>query len=538
MAIKKIQITNILGGVSPTSYFGLSDAVIGLQSYLSSVAIDPDMPITDSGTGSLKTAGQIRPVAYEAFDGANVNANPIAEITTPKTSLVYVVLQNGRLISYSSTLGSETLIGTVAGDNAEGAFYYNNFIYITGTGASKNDASRYGPLDGAASLTNAVWTGATLGSQTALTNNTYPSIRGSGTIPQHVGHVHLDNKAYFLDYKDGQGLVHYIKTTKTTAEGDTNDTSVYNALDLPFGFLPTSLDSFGEDIVVSGIQTTSTLLDQGNAALFFWDTVSPSFYKQVYIDEPVITAVKVVNGVLNVFAGKLAASNTAGNGYSVYQYLGGSSFRELASFDEGWPPLHGAVDANGDRLVWGSCVTNPTNAAVVWSYGSKDSRIPAGLHCIARATASASATDGLVTSLGFLQQASNAIPRMIIGWRDASNFGLDKISTTYQAAIFRSQMFNLGEPFTVKKIRLHFAQAIAANMTVIPTLYVNDESSSTALTTINSTNYAGSERTILLYPDVSGKNNFYLELVFSGTALATVVMPIEFEVEIKDDATE
>ena len=608
-----IPIDSIFGGLSPTSYFGREG------SYLAGLAIDPDMPVVDSGAGSIRTSGQIRPVGYETFDGALLNANPYWLITNPKNSTIYAVLNNGRILSYSSALGSETDIGdtftvtiaspgvftstahglaandrvrlyttgalptgltanttyyvisagltadafelsaseggaaintsgtqsgthTFSVEAGNGAIYYNNYLYFV----TNFDISRYGPLDGTPAMVHGVWRGSTLGTQTALVNTTYPSIRGSGVMPNHPMCVHLDNKLYICDYNNatypGQGIIHYIKTKKTTNEGDTNDNSTANSLDLPFGFRPTIIASYGEDLVIAAIQSTDTVTDQGNAALFFWDTVSTSFYKQIFLDEPIISALKVVNGILYVFAGKLAAANTAGNGYSVYQYLGGQSFREIIAFEEGWPPLAGAVDANGDRVVWGSCFTDPANAACAWSYGSKNGAIPPAVHNIARSTAAASATDGLVTCLGYVLQANNARPRLVIGARDASNFHLEQISTTYQTSIWRSQVFNIGQAFQVKEIKLHFAQALAANMTLTPTIYLDDASSSQAGTIINSTNYGSSQRTVILTSDnfsnVSGKHNFYLELQFSGTALLTVVLPITIKIELLDDITQ
>src|SRR3990167_1579315 len=121
--LQTVVFDSILGGVNPTQHFGVPGG------YSASIGIDPDFPLADSGSveRSIRTAGVLRPVAYEAFDGSNVTANPIAIITCPKTALVYVVLSNGRLISYSSSLGSETLIGTVSGNAAQGAAYHNNY---------------------------------------------------------------------------------------------------------------------------------------------------------------------------------------------------------------------------------------------------------------------------------------------------------------------------------------------------------------------------------------------------------------------------
>ena len=165
MATKTLKINQIFKGHSASQYFGADGT------YNTSTAIDPDLPIVST---DVRTSGYIVPVGYSKFSGANVNAPVIRMITNPKNTLVYSVLTNGRLISYTSAFGSETLVGTVSGGVAKWAEYYNNYIYIfTGT-----DVSRYGPLNGAPSLVDGVWTGATLGSLTALTNTTYPSLRG------------------------------------------------------------------------------------------------------------------------------------------------------------------------------------------------------------------------------------------------------------------------------------------------------------------------------------------------------------------------
>ena len=110
------KIESIFEGHQPSFYAGAKGQ------FLTSIGIDPDVPLTDAST-DLKTAGAIRPVAYSTFSGANVTAAPIAIITTPKNTNVYVVLSNGRLISYDSSLANETLIGTVTGGVARGAFY-------------------------------------------------------------------------------------------------------------------------------------------------------------------------------------------------------------------------------------------------------------------------------------------------------------------------------------------------------------------------------------------------------------------------------
>ncbi len=524
-----LRIDDILGGHSPLYYQQ------GKNQYLASLGIDPDFPIADSTVeGGIKASGVLRPVAYAKFSGANVNGTPIAIITNPKNALVYVVLNTGRLISYSSSLASETLVGTVAGNNAEGAFYYNNYIYILGTGASKDDVSRYGPLDGTPALVDNVWKGTTLGSLTALGNATYPSIRASGNLPKHWGFVHSNNKAYFLDYTAGVGYVHSIKTKKVTAEGDTNDGSAYNELDLPFGFIPTAIGSFNQDIVISGIQTTNGTLDQGKPRLFFWDpTNNVSWYRDMPIPDPIISAIFNNNGALYLWAGKF----TTNGGYGLYQYIGGETIRTIKIFEEGHPPLAGAVDSIGDRIVWGSWITYPVDVACVWAYGSKLAGLSPAIHNIAIATSANS--PGVVTALKFAEQGSNALTKMILGWGDSLNNGLDKLSTTYQTHYFR-KMFNIGLPFTIKKISLPLGAAVAANMTLTPSILIDDASTTfdntnSGLRIINNTNFPNSERRILQHPDVNGNNNFIFQLKWSGTALLPVLLPILIDIEINEE---
>lgn len=366
--IINIQIDAIFDGIMPSSNFG------GKNQYLAGIGIDPDVPATDSAS-DLKTAGIIRPVNYEKFSGSNVNSAPIAIITTPKNTLTYVVLANGRLISYDSSLGSETLVGTVSGGVARGAFYYNNYIYII----KPTDVSRYGPLNNSPSLVDGVWTGATLGSLTALTDTTYPTTLLSIGYLNHFGVVHVDDRAYFLDYTNGKGMVHYVKTKKVTSEGDTNDGSSYNFLDLPFNFIPLTISPYGNDLVVSGTYTTNGSVMQGQAALFFFNPAdtTPSFYRVVTLPDSICTVLWYDNGILYGISGELSG------GYRLWRYVGGDSVQTLQIVEDGYPPLQGAKSSIANRIVWGANTTYPMISSGLYGYASKSDLFPRGLHHIA-----------------------------------------------------------------------------------------------------------------------------------------------------------
>lgn len=528
-----IRINSIFDGQSPARYYGKEGT------YLNSIAIDPDYPISSS---DIEPSGFAVPIGYSVFSSGTVNAAPVAIINTPKTTLTYVVLNNGKLISYNSSLAGETLIGTVTGNEAHGGIYYNNYIYIFGTGASHNDVSRYGPLDGSASLTNGVWTGATLGSQAVISDTTYPTLR-SVEMPNHWAHVHGDGALYFLDYESksggsapGQGLVHKIKTSKTTNEGDTNNGSAYNALDLPLGFYPTTITNVNTNILITGILSTDNNINQGTAAFIQWDpTDTVSFFLgPIPMGDPLVTASLNVNGHVFVWSGN------AQNGVKLSSYGGGNSMSDLLIQSEGLPPMAGAVASNGSRISWGGFTTIPSATASVFGYGSKDPRLPVGLHNIAKAS-SAGATP-IVTAIKYVQQDSFVQPKLVIGWNDASGSGLDKYATDATLANKLRWMFNVGQRFQISKIRIPFGGAVNSTTSVVPAIYLDDSATAVtpALTTINNTNYSGKRKVIYKGEHLKGyvgENSFIFELTWSSTNPLPIGFPILIEIDILEDET-
>lgn len=526
----KIQIDNILNGQSSLKYFSSKGQ------FETSIAIDPNLA-ADGGDSFNKPGGVITPAAYAEFSSTNADSDTVALITTPKkNNILYAAQLDGDLLQYTyseasfpGSFGSEAVAaGTFAA--SAGGFYYNNYIYVPST----TDIGRYGPLDGTPSTTTDWWTSSL--SLTALTNNTYPAL-STNSMPKHWGHVHYDGAAYVADFKNGQGMIHKIKTTKTTNEGDTDDGSAYEAVDLPFGWYPTDIDSYGNDLAVLASQTgasSSIITDQGKSALFLWDTFSDSFYRQIDIDSPLATALENHNGRLIVFHGYPK------DGHFISRYLGGFSFEQLAVVPEGHPPLAGATDTIGNRLVWGTKVTTPEETAVVLSLGYTNARLPLALNNIARISAT-----GANSGIGALKIVQNSgmgyMPRLVIGWSDDTNtaYGLDSLSATAtQDSIFKSQRYNIGEKFKINRIEIPLSAAIAANQTITPKIVVDDDSTTYSgsdynLTTINNTNYSASERNIIQYTQgIVGNHNFNLQLEFTGTDVISAALPITISGEI------
>lgn len=522
--LQQIKINQIFKGQQAAQYYGADGT------YQTSMAVDPDLPIVST---DIRTSGYAVPVGYAKFSGASVTAAVVRLITDPKdNNKFYAILTNGRLISYTGAFGSETLVGTVAGGVAKWAEYYNNYIYIfTGT-----DVSRYGPLNNSPTLVDTVWTGATLGSQTALTNTTYPSLR-SVAMPNHVAHVHGDNSLYFCDFINGQGRIHRINTKKVTNEGDTNGTvvpSAYGALLLPFGFYPTALESRGVFLVIAGIYTVDTVVNQGRSALILWNTTNTVTFDlgPIFLPDPLVTALLNANGTTYVWTGN------SSNGVRLSSYSGGESTQDVAYQEEGLPPFAGAVDALGNRIVWGGFTTNPAAGAVVFAYGSKDARLPRGLHNICKT--SAGTTTPIVTALKYIQQSSNVTPKVVPAWTDtsAANFGIDQYSITATLASIMRWIINIGEQFDVREIKIPLAGVVAANTTITPTLYFDDLSTNKALTVINNSNYPSFRKVIYggaELKDTLSSNNLVLELAWTGTNPLAIGFPITLTIDVKAD---
>ena len=510
---KIITINSVFGGHQVSDYFGLEGQ------FRNSIGIDPDMPAKDNGA---KPCGLLRPTSMADFTGAVMDNTPLWILTTPKGTKIYIYLINGKLISYTSAFGSETLAATASSSSGNGMAYYDNYIYL----AKNTDIARYGRMDGSPSITQSYWVGSL--SKAALVDKTYPSINGV-EMPNHPMHRHTDDKLYIADVlSSNKGCLHFIKTKKTTNEGDTNDGSSADALDFDYGEYPTAIETYGGDLAVALIEGTNTTIKQKPAKLSFWDTSSTSFSKitSVEFPDPLITALKNVNGILYVFSGY------ATGGCRVSVFAGGYNFQEIAWFPDVFPPLSsGAVDHILNRIIFGTNTKTPEASASVFALGNKEKNLYGGIHNILRTTSAGA--NPIITCAKYVQQSSGKIVQPIAGWIDDSNKGIDKISETYgNYNIWQSELYRVGRKFQIKKLTIPLVQAVAANMALKVKVVSNDGDDTKTIQTINNTNYPNSEKLIELYPDGEFKNNFFLQFEWENTALLTVSLPISIELEI------
>jgi hypothetical protein len=519
----QIKIESILGGHSPMTHFARGDQ------FLSSLGIDPSLPIDGTGLNySSISSGLIRPVSVSG-SLETTNGSPMWIKANPKSLPVFYIYDTVGSV-YSSTGSSITGLGdlndggTAAGNGAE---YYDNYLYF----ARSTTVARYGPLDGVPTFTDDYWS-TTLG-KTALTNNTYPADGYSNiTYPNHVMVRHSDGKLYIADVVGNKGTIHFIQTSKTTVEGDTDNGSTYSKLTVGYGLWPTAMESYGSNLAIAFYENQNGVGSRTRAKIGFWDTTSQDINQMVWVEfpDPLITALKNINGILYVFSG-----NNGSRGFRISRFVGGYTFEEVGYFETGQPPHSGAVDGRGDNLIFGSFSYFPTEAACVYSLGLHKSKLSSGLFNIARD--SSGQIGRVVSALGynvanFDQQGFFFAASYLATIGGNINMTNQEGLSTAAPPIWWSQIYKIGQPFKITKIRIQGTRADGGG-SIIPTLYFDDGITTKTLRTIN---YSSGDNSFVIRPDsATAKMNFWLELKWADAKVWSVALPILIEYELIDD---
>lgn len=548
----EIRIESILGGMSNSLLYA------GQDEYGESFAVDPDSTYYESfsfisGKETLlnQPMGAISPVKSRNISGLTAGATswivpPPVLNSSPGASPDYIYVYDSVGSVYVST-SSTAIIGlgdlNDGGDaSGNGAEYYDNYMYF----ARDTTIARYGPMDGTASFTDDYWSG-TL-SKTALTNNLYPKGQyAPSDTPNHILKRHSDGRMYIGDVVDNQGVIHYISTTKTTTEGDTDNGSKYNALDLPYGYWPTAIESFGDQLVIAlcdGNINGRNYFNGQRAKIVFWDTVSDSY--NLIIDfqypDPFISKIMNVNGELYIFSGYASQEL----GMRVTKYIGGISFQEVAYYKSSYLPSPGAFAHDLKRIYFGSNYTpvDPTNSEA--SYGR-----PA-INAIGSVIGS---MGGVHSVMGVNSSMATNITSLSIGesgfWAGWSGIDVGGISKKGAAVsdnihgeknVWRSSYFRVGRRFKLNKLKLDFVQQlqdISGNSTskeVTPSIWVDSGSFVHTLTTINETNYPDINRSVVIRPEnLVGENGFFLHCEWDTDEPLSIALPIVIEGEYLDD---
>lgn len=515
MALKEFQITSILGGQSPLRHGA------GKAQFLLSNSVDPEVQLDGAANG------YIIPTAVTKFSSSGLSGAPIWIETNPTNSLVYVYADDGELISYDNSLGSETVIGTPTAGSGNGMAFLNDHLIIP----TDTNIAIYGPLSSSPAI-DSTW-GTVTGGMNVLINTTYPSIR-SVAYPNHMAFRHSDGFVYVTDFKANKGLIHRVGITTASA----NDGSLSDVLDLPVDVRPFAISNYGTDLAIIGsVVGTTAQLRKGTSTLFLWDTFEDTFWREVNIPSAMVTAMFNDGGRLYIWGA------SANQGWQLYVYDGGETVTEIYDSSVGSSPLAGAVDSQNGRLFWGSFDTRKTDTACVYALGYQGPALPkSALQNVL--TPAGLSTTGIISAVRCIDNlTSKEYP--IIGHRDSgSNFGLSRYSESgTQNGVFRSQSFVVGKRFKVREVRIPLTKAVANGVVNNPSIVYDDAGSTIALTAINNTNFSGATEVHYKAMEIDalasgaiGRNDFYVQFEFdAGTINTGVALPVTIIVETLDD---
>lgn len=577
----QIRIESALGGLS------IYDNYASADQFKTALGLDPDIAAAANyNTGAAASSGWLTPMGASVgsnFDGASARARSaiLWMVRNPKQmNQVYCYGAAGSVYYFDPQVVNFVETGTGPTDlndggtaSANGMAYYDNYIYA----ARDTTIARFGPLDsiGTAAWTDDYWT-TTLG-KTAMTNSTYPlhPYSTSVKLPNHVMLRHSDGKLYIADVVGNQGVLHCISTTKTTAEGDTDNGSTFNAVDFPYGMWPTALASYGDQIAVGlfegqALNSLSSNYVPPRARLALWSPSNPTTYDLLTNEEfpdPYIYAMLNSNGALYIFSGDTLAFNTSGiaTGCRITRYLGGKTFEQVGFIDYALPPFPGGVEGHLNKIYFGSQISYPIYTGCVFAIGQKKSPISNAIFNvfnISNTTASTEQISGsdityntMVTSIASLQQKGAARVSMDVMWargESGAGIGGDLADrrygwntmvpfTRHDTAIYKSNTFRIGEPFKITKIRVNLAGGIQASTNIEPVIYTDDETNTYTLNTINQGTDGTTTRSVVRRPtNATGQHNFYFHLKWrkandGSGVLCSVAFPIVIDGEYVSD---
>lgn len=510
--INQIRIESIFGGHSLYPAFPAKDE------YRWSLGIDPE------------PNGFISPTYYPRFAGDTINGAPMWIKKEPKTNTIFVYDSVGSI--YTANANTITALadlndgGTSSGNGLE---YYDNYIY-----ASRDTTiARYGPLNGTPTWTDDYWV-STLG-KTALSNTLYPQSRGNTgyRLRNHFLKRGKDGRLYIADVVGNQGTIHYISTTKTTVEGDTDNGSTYGALDLPYGYWPAALENYGNTIVIACVVASGDDFTD-RVKIVFWDPTNTTTYDSIidseYPDE-VLCGLHNANGVLYLLTGFTFDDS---NYIRISRYIGGYSFEQVAVVLTSQTTLPGGVDSNFNRLFFGSQYSLGSVGAI----GLSKSKISNSVYNVSGVTC---------TSSSFVSAILFTKDRILSGWNssspaisgmDGSNAYLANDNPRPRSSIALGP-YTIGSPFKITKVTIPFNDVLedsTIDVYIKVDTLTNDADAQDLIATLTQATY-GQKSTISIRPEnKTGNRSFILYLDFradySQQSREQIALPIIVEYEL------
>lgn len=530
---QRIIIEGVRGGVTSNELYYKAEESSAIQS------IDPFTGELSGAPSSYGTqTGSLMPLGT-FYTGTAPTSTPLWMVSNPKNSYVYVYDAAGSVY----TLLDDVLTGL--GDlndgmtaSGNGSCYYDNYIYFS----TNTTVARYGPLNGTPAFTDDYWS-TTLG-KTSLTSNAtvpYPPVYESSSgvncqIPNHILHRHSDGKLYIGDTVGNTGTIHFIKTSKTTVEGDTDDGSTYDKLHVGYGLWPTAMETYGQDLAIAFYEGNGDFRQRNmTAKLAFWDTTSDKVSQITWVEFPdsIITAMKNVGGILYVVSG-----NPGVSGFRLSRFIGGYSFEEVKLFGSSSLPPAGAIYSDGNRLFFGG---SSNIGPCTWYYRVATSESPGGLFTLGERSPvlqssvtalSMTPTDKNYGLLGSYPSFSSSVNGSAISTHAVGCYASSTTTTTSEVGgQWSSQVYRLNTRFRINRVRIPFVDSISSAPKINIFLIVDGRTYTLSSTM---TEFVGESVVDWRPINCSGESYFYLNVVYATTQDA-VTFPIFIDYEPYDN---
>ena len=128
-----------------------------------------------------------------------------------------------------------------------------------------------------------------------------------------------------------------------------------------------------------------------------------------------------------------------------------------------------------------------------------------------------------------------------IGWAvtsgDGEKNGIDWQGNTYNNAEkwWWSQMYRIGHPYKITKIRVPLAERFKANQQLNISIFRDDNSDQQEQKIFTNTDYNNKRALVWRPNNMTGDHNFWMEIQWTGSAICTVNLPIVIEYELIGD---
>jgi len=384
---------------------------------------------------------------------------------TDDAAKVYKSTDNGT--TWSAITGG----GMGSTDCGKGIIFWKDYVITCGT----VQMAAYGPISGSPSWVITGWTPDSLALTTA---EAHKMVIGPNDI------LYIANQRYIASLKEDTNF----DPTSTGSYTFNNQ-----ALDLSENFEITTMDFLGDLLnACAYLPPSSGLGDLKSAQIFPWDTISDSFTTPAQLRSAKKITSCLTDGGLMYFTvegeeGGLYAFNGREVGL-LRRFL----FMTVAT-GEDVKMTSGGIMLMRDKLFFGlgNSSTNGTYSCGVYSYNIKTGRV------LLENTISTGSdgTSSIVKISALLATSGN---NYLIGWRDASTYGIDKVSgatrATSYAASFECPFFRVAikkEPFTFRRIEIELARDLISGEGIKIEYRVKKNDSWTTAVTIDYATYSG-----------------------------------------------